>query len=301
MRIIELVVLLLMCVHLISCTSNEQAPGAASGINAQGISNKDITIKILPETPTVLTDLQTILTGLDNYTYQWEKNGEIIKGENTERLSKDKFAKDDKITVKAIAGAKTISASVVIANSRPIVTAVSLSPQYVVHGTDITATPTGFDADGDFVRFNYRWLVNGQEVSRDATLKGNKFKRGDVVELEVVAYDNDGEGEVFRGIPLTIPNAPPKFISVSLTTSSENTYTYSVRAEDADGDKLTYSITDPPKGMVIDAATGQITWQIAAREDAGKHDVEIVVQDEKGLKTSQKYTMEVTIPEEGQK
>lgn len=295
------VVSCLLLLNLCACTSGEKAAtGTASTTSVAGMQgkfDKDRTIKILPETPTVATDLQVIYSGIENATFQWEKNGALLKGENGERLSRQQFAKDDVVTVKATAGAKTSSASAVIANIRPKVTAVTLGTQTIFRGTDITATPVGYDADGDYVRFNYRWLINGQDMSeRDATLRGDKFKRGDVVGLEVAAADMEGEGEVSRMVPLLIPNAPPKFVSLILVESSSDTYIYAVRADDPDGDTITYSLTNPPKGMSVDASSGKITWKITAIEDAGKREVEIVAQDEMGLKTAQKFVMEVTIP-----
>ena len=304
MRTLTTAIVTLLFPVLFACSSDEKTTQGTAGstVNPQIRSSLDSTIRILPETPTVLTDLQVSMSGLQRATYQWERNGKIILGENGDRHSKQLFAKDDTIKVSAIDGSIAISASVNIANSRPKIASVSFNSQKIMRGMDIIATPVGYDADGDFIRFNYRWLINDQEVAeRDATLRGDAFRRGDAVVLEVVAYDNEGEGEVTRTVPLVIANGPPKFVSLSLTERSANTYTYTVLAEDPDGDAITYALSNPPKGMTIDANSGKITWQIIAKEDAGKREVEIVAQDDQGLKTAQKFTMEVSIPEEGKK
>ena len=43
---------------------------------------------------------------------------------------------------------------------------------------------------------------------------------------------------------------------------------YQIVATDPDGDTLSYSLLDPPAGMVIDSSTGIINWQIK-EGDAG--------------------------------
>lgn len=258
-------------------------------------------IEIIPETPTVLTDLDAIVSGNGNVTYRWEKNGQVLEGENSQHLAKNNFVKGDRITVSAVSGKEAVSASVTIANSRPRVTSVTIAPQYIYHGTDITATPAGFDADGDYVGFNYRWSINGQEISeREATLRGDKFKRGDVVSLDVTPYDYEGEGEVYHAVPFVIPNAPPRFVSIPPKEFSATTYEYQARAEDPDGDAITYAISGAPTGMTIDSKTGQLTWPIN-KEDVGEHTIEITAQDDLGLKAVQKFTVTITIPREAQK
>jgi hypothetical protein len=134
----------------------------------------------------------------------------------------------------------------------------------------------------------------------DQVLKGNFFKRGDAVVLKVTPYDNEAEGQTFVSQPLVIPNAPPRFVSLPPMNFSSSSYTYQAHAEDADGDKMTYSLAAGPKGMTINPVTGEITWQIG-REDTGTHQIEIIAQDEPGLKSFQKYSLTITIPEEEKK
>jgi hypothetical protein len=278
-------------------------PGGSAVADVAKSTDKNAMVKLVPEVPTVMTDLLAMLSGADAVTYRWEKNGRILDGENTQRLSKSLFAKGDNITVSAIGAQGTASASVVIANSRPKVTSISISPQYIYRGVDLITSPIGYDADGDYVRFQYRWMINGKEhPEQGPILRGDQFKKGDAVGLEVTPSDSEGDGEVYRATPLVIQNGPPKFVSLPPTSFSSNTYLYSAQAVDPDGDNLTYSLSSAPNGMVVDSKSGQVSWKIQ-KEDAGTHEVEIAVQDEMGLKVLQKYSLDITIPkpDEGKK
>ena len=84
------------------------------------------------------------------------------------------------------------------------------------------------------------------------------------------------------------PNNPPVITSTPIETATlEKLYTYTIEANDPDGDALTYSLTTSPAGMAIDAATGIITWIPTA---IGSYDVTIVVSDGK-LSDTQSFTI----------
>lgn len=252
-------------------------------------------VRIIPDIPTVREDLQAVLSSETPVTYRWFKNDMPIDGEAGSRLSKARFAKGNKVSVTAITDGKESSATVTIQNSPPEVISVPFSPQYVYRGVNLTVTPKGFDADGDGVTFHYQWIINGVKLTDDApVLKGDQFMKGDNVSVNVIPSDGTYEGNVFLTRPLVIPNAPPAFTSTPVREFKGNTYAYAAHAEDPDGDVLAYSLVGP-KGMTIDAGTGEVTWQIT-KEGAGVHAIEITAQDSGGLRAFQKYTFTVTIP-----
>lgn len=252
-------------------------------------------VRIIPDTPTVREDLQAVLSSETPVTYRWFKNDMPIEGEAGSRLSKARFAKGNKVSVTAITDGKESSATVTIQNSPPEVISVPFSPQYVYRGVDLTVTPKGFDADGDGVTFHYQWIINGVKLTDDApVLKGDQFKKGDNVSVNVIPYDGTYEGNVFRTWPVVIPNAPPVFTSTPVKEFKGNAYAYAAHAEDPDGDVITYSLVGS-QGMTINPGTGEVTWQIT-KEGAGAHAIEITAQDSGGLRAFQKYTFAVTIP-----
>ncbi|MFH0920855.1 MAG: putative Ig domain-containing protein [Fibrobacterota bacterium] len=53
-----------------------------------------------------------------------------------------------------------------------------------------------------------------------------------------------------------------------LTVKVDSLYTYDVDALDANGDVVTFSLSDPPSGMTINASTGIVTWTPGALQTA---------------------------------
>lgn len=295
--------LLVAAIGLAACTkdAHETGPGPLrqEGQTASPQSQTGtLDVKIVPDAPTVLTDLQVAASCAGTATYQWQKNGLAIDGERSDRLSRDRFLKEDRISVIVATGSGQGEATVAIGNSPPSIASVPFSPEYIYAGVDITVSPVGYDPDGDTVGFRYRWTINDKEVPGDTpVLKGSLFKRGDKINLIVIPYDRDGDGKPFVSQNLIVPNALPRITSEPPEFHG-GVYTYQVIAEDPDGDTLTYSLTSAPAGMTIDGRTGMITWKID-ENSAGTHAVEVVAQDPAGLKASQKYLLTITLANEG--
>jgi len=74
-----------------------------------------------------------------------------------------------------------------------------------------------------------------------------------------------------------------------LLVQDGQSYRYSVSAIDADNDILTYSLVNPPAGMSIDSASGEIDWAAVA----GQYAVEVVVTDSESNSANQQYTLVV--------
>jgi hypothetical protein len=289
---------LIAAVALTACTKGANETKSDSllreGQTAAQTHTGKLDVRILPDAPTVLTDLQALYSGRGIATYQWRKDGQPLEGENSSRLPISMFSKGDRISVIVTAGGEQGEASVTIGNSPPTVTSVPFSPKHIYAGVDITVSPVGSDPDGDAVGFRYHWTINDKEVSEDTpVLKGSLFKRGDKINLIVVPYDEDGEGEPFVSQNMVIPNGPPRIVS-DPPEFHGGTYTYQVIAEDPDGDPLTYSLASAPEGMTIDSRTGKISWSINEKS-AGTHVVEVIAQDAGGLKASQKYSLTMTV------
>ncbi len=297
--------IVVLAVALSGCSRDERPKqgawehfgGTTRGTSASG----KLTVELVPAVPTVKTEIQAIVSGAPVVTFRWEKNGQVLPGETADKLAAFQCAKGDRITATVTAGAESAVATVLVGNSPPEVTGVTLSPQYIYRGVDIIATAAGVDTDGDLVQFSYRWVVNGQEISETSpTLRGDAFKRGDRVSLRVAPFDSDGTGPVYEPLPITIPNAPPRFVSQPATEFKGDTYTYTARVVDPDGDAITYSLVAGPRGMTVNPATGVVEWKIG-KDDTGTHTVELNAQDSEGFKILQKYSLNVTISQEEKK
>jgi hypothetical protein len=218
----------------------------------------------------------------------------------TEVKGKDPSVKPERVTfTNQTAGLDEEASEPVSAkNSRPKVVSVSLDPpDRVYRGVDITAIPKGVDPDGDEIGFRYQWVINGETPASEDTpvLRGNRFSRGDSVSVHVTPFDQGGDGEMFKPLPIIIPNAPPKFTSTPSMELGVSRYTYQVVAEDPDGDPVTFALATAPQGMKIDTVGGKIDWEIT-RDHVGEHTIEVVAEDGLGGKATQKYTLSINFP-----
>jgi hypothetical protein len=277
--------------------SSPSAPAAAAAAKAVQRTSGSVPVKILPDVPTVLNDLQVVFTCSQNVAFEWRKNNAVITGQSTDWLLKRQFVKGDEITAVVKCDATEGAATVTIVNSPPSVESVPFSPQDIHAGVDIAVSPIGYDPDGDAVGFHYKWSVNGTEQVNDSpVLKGDHLKRGDTVALTVIPYDRDGEGVPFISQNIVIPNGAPRILSTPPHDTPGDTYTYRVVADDPDGDPISFSLISAPEGMTIDSHIGVISWPITEKS-AGEHIIEIAVQDSMGARTTQKYTITITATE----
>jgi RHS repeat-associated protein len=77
----------------------------------------------------------------------------------------------------------------------------------------------------------------------------------------------------------------------SIPVTINNDYVYPVRAVDADGDPITFSLAEAPTGATIDPQTGKITWEPPA---AGKYHFVVQADDGRGGRGTQEYDVNVT-------
>jgi len=150
-----------------------------------------------------------------------------------------------------------------------------------------------YDADGDPVQVEVAWQKNGQPAGN-----GNRLplpvKRGDKVTVTATPSDGKATG---RPVALTreILNAPPVIEGHAQFRFNENIAMFEVRASDADGDPLAYSLKDAPAGMNIDRGTGEIRWATSPGT-TGKVPFIVVVSDGSGGEATARFT--VTIAEQ---
>ncbi len=92
-------------------------------------------------------------------------------------------------------------------------------------------------------------------------------------------------------------NAPPSITSAPVVSGVWlQPYSYAVSATDPDGDTLAYSLTTYPPGMMIDPATGVISW---TPPGTGASMAAVRVIDGKGGEAAQSFTVNVTAPPNG--
>ena len=189
------------------------------------------------------------------------------------------------------------SAALELRNRPPILTQVALTPADEVRaGETVTALPSGDDPDGDRVAFEHTWYVNGRPVEEPGLELGSRhFGRGDSIEFEVRAVDEDDESDPWRSPPVQVVNSPPVIVSSPTGLREDGTFHYRIEPSDPDGDRVfRYRLLEGPKGMQLDWLSGVVTWQ--PRDDqAGTHPVRVEADDRRGGVAAQSFEITVEI------
>lgn len=296
----------LLCLMLLfgtlACSEKKSEPEAAPvreshatrEIRAEG----PVTLALLPDEPTVEGAIRAMVSGTvgsREISYMWRVDGNSVSGAGGETLESVHFVKGQTVSVTATVGTEVLSKIVTVGNSVPEVIRISLAPEQLYAGVDVTAEIEAVDLDGETVDYNIRWLVNGFEVVTVLSdrLEGRQFARDDEISVEVVPYDADDEGVLYAPLSVTVPNGPPSFTSLPNLSFLSDEYLYQAVAVDPDGDELTYSLGAGPDGMAI-SEDGLVTWKIGIM-GVGTHEIELVATDTEGAEAFQKYDLAIEI------
>jgi hypothetical protein len=159
-------------------------------------------------------------------------------------------------------------------NHAPKIVEAKIVPDPAYTNTDLEVAIKAEDPEGDLINFKYQWIKfeGGGPVRKavnfegetTSTLAHDKFVHGDVVAVRITPFDwNGAEGQMYQSQLVVIKNSPPEIISAPPENFSGTLFTYQVKVKDPDNDSLTFSLSkDAPKGMIIDPATGLLTWAI---------------------------------------
>jgi hypothetical protein len=232
-------------------------------------------------------------------SYTWAIDGMRV-GEDQATLLLGDVPKGSLIQLTVIArdGESKSPAEIVtiqVANRPPKMLGVVIEPLDEVRANrDIAANPRAQDPDGDPLEYVYRWRINGEEVDADGpVLSADNYRRGDEIDLTVVAHDGEESSEPLSSDPFTVANSPPRITSTPGAIDEDGTFRYAVRADDPDGERiLRYQLVAGPDGMEIDVVTGDLTWT-PTPDQAGSHPVTIEVADRKGGVTAQSFDIRV--------
>ncbi len=185
-----------------------------------------------------------------------------------------------------------------LGNRPPKLHAVRLDPPGgIVGGSEVTAIPIGEDLDGDGMHFRYTWRVNGQLVDETGpVLSTEGLRRGDTIQVRVVAWDDESSSNAIETPPLKLANAKPRVRTVPVESAEGALFVYQVHAEDPDGDRPRFRLIEGPEGMTISATRGEIEWRPTPAQ-AGDHTVKVEVDDLQGGKVVISFQVGVEYPE----
>jgi hypothetical protein len=121
----------------------------------------------------------------------------------------------------------------------------------------------------------YEWTKNKEPFGKGDNVRG--FKRGDSITVKIIPFDGENYGTA-KILATEIKNTPPRIAEGHSATFEGNKLTYHLKAIDADGDTLTYSLVEGPPGVTVDQKSGVITW-LDVPEDQRKLDLKIKIND----------------------
>lgn len=245
-------------------TATDALGATASGSDSITLDNRApaVTAAITPTAASAADTLTCTGTASDadgdalTTTFVWDVSGTTTAASGTSGLTSTlsgAFAYADTVTCTvtsddAKGGTTSVSDSLLITNSPPTVTSVTLSPSTL--RTDDTATVNAVvsDPEGDPITTTYDWYVGGVAVvsgTADNTLSGATwFDKHDTVYAEVVASDGVNTTRVASS-SVTVDNTPPGAPALGITPTAPtaaDTLLCSVdtASADADADAITY-------------------------------------------------------------
>jgi hypothetical protein len=265
-------------------------------------------VNIVPQNPNKESDLDVITRSQDpdgdpvTYHYQWVKNNEDILGEDKNILKSGNFKKGDLIQVRVtpsdgkVEGKPFLSVPVKILNSPPVIQEVRIESKMAYANDQLKVYIKSNDIDQDSIYYTYQWGKNGAVLTEEKgeVLERGRFKKGDSIAVTVTPNDGESQGISKKSEPITILNSPPIIISSPPTSVEGNDYIYQVKAYDPDNDPIFFALKSAPKGMEIDKETGLVRWAIRG-QDRGTHSIEIEASDKEGVKSFQRFVLNVEI------
>jgi hypothetical protein len=150
-----------------------------------------------------------------------------------------------------------ISNNVIIGNSRPEITNISITPTKPTNADTLVAYYDYFDADDDDVsEIEIRWYRNSIHFIDDkATIEPDYTRRGDIWYFKIRIFDGSDWSDWETSPPNSIINVPPELI----ITPDEGNYTiyetevfeFTAKTADKDGDVLSHFwyVNDDPKSV----------------------------------------------------
>lgn len=231
--------------------------------------------------------------------FRWHVRGRTLDAESP-MIELPELRRGDQVAVSVVAihgGERTaaMSASGRVENTRPRVRDVRLRRRTVgAGGEEWLAEAWGDDPDGDPVELSYTWLVNDKPSDQKGqSFPTDKLKRKDRLSVRVVANDGVEDSTPARSGQVTIENSAPDVASTPPPLDASGRYRYQIEAIDADGDRgLTYTLAEGPRGMKVDRSSGLVSWTPSS-DQAGRHRVEVLIEDGKGGKTSHAFEIPI--------
>ncbi|MBT3223473.1 MAG: hypothetical protein HN348_30750, partial [Proteobacteria bacterium] len=220
-------------------------------------------------TPGTLVDLDSNPTGWFDYDgnsegyqykwYRWNNGSWLDTGVSTAQFPNAQTQRGHLYKLRCtpfdgqVTGTSIESTSLEIVNTAPTVGSCDVNPGSPTTTEDIQTTATGwYDPDNDTPSYGYRWYKNGSIDSGEttATYHATKTAKDDLIYVECVPKDADGDGTATPSATITVANTVPTAPTIELQPTSP-----------ASGEGLSVSITSQGTDDDNDAITYYYYWQ----------------------------------------
>ncbi|MEC7987613.1 MAG: hypothetical protein VX278_20770 [Myxococcota bacterium] len=215
--------------------------------------------------------IEDIDDGLLTPSYTWSVGASTLGGGNSYVVASADTNVGDTITCTASAtdsdgNSVSDSATVLVENTAPTLTAPSLSPSSGVYNDTVaTCFATAYDID-ESVNVNYRWSLNGIDVGFLPSIDLSTTSAGFGDTLTCTASVQDTQGAIATDtISVVIENRPPGAPGISLTPQDPIEQTDDLLCElgtasvDDDGDNVAYIFSWTVDGAAFTASTSSAT------------------------------------------
>jgi hypothetical protein len=238
------------------------------------------------------------------FHYQWSVDWEPA-GDGTDQLSLAGIERGQRIEVRVVVNdgkqeSPPESRSTRLGNSPPKIVEITTDfPDAIVANAEIVAQTQATDRDGDPLRFRYQWKINGRSLHETSSkLVARRVRRGDEIQVTVVASDGDSESEPKASPVWIAANSEPEIVSVPGEFSSDGVFRYAVEINDPDGDRrFSLHLEEAPEGMDIDPGSSTVSWA-PSTEQAGAHTFLVVADDGHGGIARQQVEVRVGEPQD---
>jgi hypothetical protein len=183
----------------------------------------------------------------------------------------------------------------VVGNQAPQITstAVTTAGVGVAYRYDVAATDPN---PGDVLTYSLTQSPAGMTINAGSGLIAWTPTTAQAGNQAVTVRVADAQGlaatQTFS-ISVAPPSGSPQITSTPVTTATVGVaYSYDVDATDPNGDAVSYSLTQAPGGMTINAASGLIAWTPTAAQ-VGSHSVTVRAADAGGLAITQTFPVSV--------
>lgn len=191
------------------------------------------------------------------------------------------------------------------ANSPPTITGTPATS--VQAGSHYAFQPSAQDPDGDALVFSITGKPSWAAFSTNTGLLSGTPASSDVgTDSNIVISVSDGQASValaaftitVTAIPTPPPtNTPPKISGTPATTvQAGSSYSFTPAASDADGDKLTFAIANPPSWAHFSTSTGQLSGTPATGNVGTYANIVISVSDGTTSVALPAFSIQVTAP-----